>query len=86
MYIGRETINLEKSFFDLPFVKSTLKGATESCIESLNPIYINEVHGDHVCSLPEGAILHGSSDRTPVEVWTLEDRVFAMQAHPELTS
>ena len=47
---------------------------------------MNEVHGDHVVALPDGAILHGKSDRTSIEIWTLEDRVFAMQAHPELSS
>lgn len=52
----------------------------------LQPFYINEVHGDHVVELPEKAILHGSSDRTRVEIWSMEDRVLAMQAHPELSS
>ena len=49
-------------------------------------LYINEVHGDHVCLLPEGATLHASSKTTPTEIWSLGDRLFAMQCHPELTS
>jgi len=39
-----------------------------------------------VVELPPEAILHGSSDRTRVEIWTLKDRIFSMQAHPELNS
>lgn len=49
-------------------------------------MYVCEAHGDHVLRLPEGAVLHGGSQRTPVEVWTLKDRIFAMQCHPELNS
>jgi len=41
-------------------------------------MYINEIHGDHVVTLPADAELHASGDRTRVEIWTIKDRVFAM--------
>jgi GMP synthase-like glutamine amidotransferase len=58
LYIGKETIELKDSFFELPYVKSQIGCVDASC---LNPLYVNEVHGDHVTALPEGAVLHGSS-------------------------
>ena len=36
--------------------------------------------------LPDEAILHGSSDRTKHELWTIGDRILSMQPHPELNS
>ena len=30
-------------------------------------------------------ILHGSSKRTPHEMWTFGDTILSMQAHPELS-
>jgi hypothetical protein len=36
-----------------------------------------------VSKLPEGAVLHGSSNRTHNEIWTLSDRVLCMQSSPE---
>ncbi|CDW71898.1 UNKNOWN [Stylonychia lemnae] len=86
LFIGKETIKVESSFFKLPFVDELLKDATDECLSDLQPLYINEIHGDHVTELPPDAELHGTSERTQVEIWTLKDRIFAMQAHPELNS
>jgi GMP synthase-like glutamine amidotransferase len=41
------------------------------------------VHGDHAVRLPEFGQLYGYSERTSVEMWGVEGRIFAIQAHPE---
>ena len=39
-----------------------------------------------VSKLPEGAVLHGSSNRTHNEIWTISDRVLCMQSSPEVNT
>lgn len=41
-------------------------------------------HGDQVLQLPPDAVLLGHSPTAPHELWALEDRVLAIQGHPEL--
>jgi len=33
------------------------------------------VHGDHVARVPEGAVIQASSVRTPVEVYSIGNRI-----------
>ena len=39
-----------------------------------------------VLGLPEGAELLASSQTAPNEIWTYQDRVLAIQGHPEMPS
>jgi len=42
-------------------------------------------HGDHVTALPEGALLLGSSDNSPIAAFSLPERqLYAVQFHPEV--
>lgn len=43
-------------------------------------------HQDQVTRLPEGATLFGSSDPCFNEIYTIDDRVFSIQGHPEFSS
>eukprot|EP00455_Lapot_gusevi_P006282 TRINITY_DN12695_c0_g1_i5.p1 TRINITY_DN12695_c0_g1~~TRINITY_DN12695_c0_g1_i5.p1 ORF type:complete len:269 (+),score=78.25 TRINITY_DN12695_c0_g1_i5:61-807(+) len=49
------------------------------------PLNILESHRDQVLRLPPDAVLLASSDRTPIEMYTISDRVLCMQGHPECT-
>ena len=49
-------------------------------------IGILKVHTDMVAKLPEGAVLHGSSNRAHNEIWTVADRVLCIQSSPELNA
>lgn len=49
-----------------------------------NPFRILEVHQDIVTRVPEGALVLGSSPRTPVEIFTLGENVLCIQGHPEM--
>jgi len=71
IFIGKETINIDQEFFKIPYVSSVVSTPQEQLI-------IQEVHGDQVTVLPEKARLYGSSDRTPVELWTLGDNMLCM--------
>jgi GMP synthase-like glutamine amidotransferase len=48
------------------------------------PLRVLETHADIAVRLPPGAVLLASSARTPVEVFTLGERVLCLQGHPEL--
>jgi GMP synthase-like glutamine amidotransferase len=48
------------------------------------PLRILETHADIVTRLPPGATVLARSARTPVEIYTLGDRVLCLQGHPEL--
>ncbi|CDW86551.1 UNKNOWN [Stylonychia lemnae] len=84
MYIGKEEIKLQNTFFELPFVQKVLENVDISNIR-INPLILNAVHQDHVITLPQDAICHGSSERTNVEIYTMGDRVYSYQAHPEFS-
>eukprot|EP00347_Sterkiella_histriomuscorum_P018325 403345936 len=85
LYIGKEEITLKDSFYEIPAVKQVMKefGLENTKLEG--PLIINAVHQDHVLIPPPNAIVHGSSQRTEVELYTIEDRVFTFQAHPEFS-
>ena len=84
LFMGKEIIKLQDSFFDLPYVKYALKDLASDQLARLNPLIVNCCHGDHVSKFPDEAVLHGSSERTDHELWTIGDRILAMQPHPEL--
>lgn len=44
---------------------------------------ILKVHSHQVQRLPADGKVQGESDRTPNEIWTLQDRVFCTQCSPE---
>ena len=48
------------------------------------PLRILETHSDIVTRLPPGAVLLASSALTPVEVYTVGERVLCLQGHPEM--
>jgi hypothetical protein len=47
-------------------------------------IGIYKVNKSIVSKLPEGAILHGISDRSVNEVWTIDENVLCFQSSPEI--
>ena len=72
LFCGKETIRLNQSFYDLPFVKEVVgENLDEEQVEIMNNFHCNAVHGDHVVTVPDEAVIHGSSDRTDIELWTL---------------
>jgi len=73
---GGDHILLQPSFYELKYIK-------ELGLDPKVPLVIGKAHGDHVVELPTGAILHGSSNVTNVELYTIGDNVLAMQGHPE---
>lgn len=78
LFLGKEIISLQSAFFDLPYVKHTLKDLSEEERQRLNPLIVNCVHQDHVSIIPPSVTLHGSSPRTPHELWTLDNRILSM--------
>jgi GMP synthase-like glutamine amidotransferase len=72
-YIGKELVNLRKSFFSLPWVSPLLEGLDSDDLEELYQVGIFKVHSDLVSKLPEGAVLQGSSNRCHNEIWTIGD-------------
>jgi GMP synthase-like glutamine amidotransferase len=48
------------------------------------PLRILESHSDIAVALPPGAVVLASSRRTPVEVFSLGERVLCLQGHPEM--
>jgi len=55
----------------------TLAGAAQ-------PLQILESHSDIAVALPPGAVVLAASPRTPVEIFTLGERVLCLQGHPEM--
>ena len=52
----------------------------------LGSLIVHAVHGDHVAVLPHGAVNLGYSDRTENEIWKIDNRVLAIQSHPEFNA
>jgi len=75
---GSEPLAISESFFELPYIKNLE-------ISKTGQLTISESHGDHIVKLPADAILHASSRRTHVEIYTMGDRILALQGHPEYT-
>ena len=49
-----------------------------------NPLHILQTHQDIVTELPRGGRILASSKRSPVEIYTVGERVLCLQGHPEL--
>jgi len=73
---GSETLTISNTLYELPWCKD-LK------IRRRDFLTINESHGDHISTLPKDAVLHASSDRTKVELFTLGEYILGWQGHPE---
>lgn len=52
----------------------------------LGSLIVHAVHGDHVAVLPQGAVNLAYSDRTENEIWMIDERVMAIQSHPEFNA
>ena len=52
----------------------------------MGSLVVLAVHGDHVTVLPHSAVNLGYSDRSPNEIWRIDNRVLAIQSHPEFNS
>lgn len=48
-----------------------------------NPLPTQVTHSESVVALPEGAVLLGSSDHTPIHAFRFGDRAWGVQFHPE---
>jgi GMP synthase-like glutamine amidotransferase len=86
LWLLKEEVFLENSFYDLPYVKKVLGNLDDDQMEKIKPLVFHAVHGDHVSKLPDFGVLYGSSERTPVEIWGVENRILAFQCHPEFNS
>ena len=75
---GGETLITQPSFYELDYIKSIE-------LDKDMPLVVGQAHGDHVVTLPPGAILHASSIRTNVEIYTIGSNVLAIQGHPEFS-
>lgn len=78
LYIGKEEITLNESFYEIPAVKQVLKEFGLENTRFMSPLILNAVHQDHVSTPPPNAIVHGTSKRTDVEIYTIDDRVFTL--------
>jgi GMP synthase-like glutamine amidotransferase len=76
MIMVREKLNLMNKFTE-KFGKK---------MADLAELYIAQIHGDHVSQAPDGAVIYGKSDNTPVEIWGLNDNILAFQGHPEFNT
>lgn len=47
------------------------------------PIRVLQSHRDAVLRLPAGAVLLASNEHTPIQAFSIEDRMFGVQFHPE---
>lgn len=98
IFIGKEIIELRTQFFEEPFVKSLIDDFINSSddpdrykeqlthVEFMGSLVVHAVHGDHVTVLPHSAVNLGYSDRSPNEIWRIDNRVLAIQSHPEFNS
>jgi len=82
MLMNREKINFMNNFNE-KYIKNLKIPEVSSDLDNM---YIVECHGDNVEVLPNGAILYGTSDATPVEVWGMGDNILAFQGHPEFNA
>jgi hypothetical protein len=78
IFLGKEHIGMKNhnSFLELPYVKKALNS-----LPTENPFVFNCVHGDHVEDLPRDLLdftHHGSSERTPHEIWTSGTTILSM--------
>lgn len=80
--LGNDEVSFTKDFYELPYVKAH----KEFYAKKPKSLAVLKSHGDHITKLPREAKLMGSSTTTEVEVFTMGDRFFAVQGHPEATA
>jgi len=54
--------------------------------DSMQEINLIVSHQDQVVKLPEGATIIAGNDHCPIGIFTIEDHVLGIQAHPEFTN
>ena len=95
--LKRETVVLTEAMTDRPeyetalasFPPTALGRASEppkDCQKSkrVAKLAVLQAHGDCVVTLPNDAVLLGSSETAPCEIFALGEEVLAVQGHPEL--
>jgi len=82
MLMNREKVQFQNDFHEKYVQKLKIPEAKPD----LDCLYIVECHGDNVEVLPEGAVLYGTSDRTPVEIFGIGNNILAFQGHPEFNA
>lgn len=70
--VGVVDIRLESAFFDSPL--------SEGVPPALSVL---ESHRDEVLALPPDAVLWGSTEQSPHQMFVIGEQVFCMQGHPE---
>lgn len=82
---GHVTLNPEGWDVGLVELEPTAEGARRPPLAGAGrPIHILEVHQDIASRLPPGAVSLARSTRTPVEAFTLGERILCLQGHPEM--
>lgn len=80
LYTGKENLTISESFLKLPSVEEALRSVVLD--EDINllktltdkkELNVIAVHRDHAMTLPEEAVLHASSSRTDVEIYSVRD-------------
>lgn len=68
-------------------VSLTPEGENDPLLGRLDgrPLRFNSVHADAVTELPEGATILATNERTAVQAYSVGDRVWGVQFHPEIT-
>ena len=77
---GRNPAGWEVGLFELDFVPEFFEQPWALDIKSIKML---EIHQDHVIEPPPGAKVWASTPDTPIQMYTLGDKVFCMQGHPE---
>ena len=76
MLMNREKISLLNDFNEKYIKKSKFP-------KTIDFLHIVECHGDNIEVLPDSAVLYGTSEKTPVEIFGIRDNILAIQGHPE---
>ncbi|EIE24368.1 hypothetical protein COCSUDRAFT_83672 [Coccomyxa subellipsoidea C-169] len=78
-----EDLQLTEAFAQKDYFRAAFEQQTGGQ-EPPASLKIIESHGDQVLELPEAAQLLATSATAPNEVWTVGDRLLAIQGHPEM--
>ncbi|KAG9156742.1 hypothetical protein Leryth_020918 [Lithospermum erythrorhizon] len=76
--LGIRQVNIEKELLPWYFTEDDL-------VELPSTLKIIECHRDEVWEMPEGAKIISSSDKTRVEMFSMDDHILGIQGHPEYT-
>ena len=75
-YRGGESLQVKPSLYELNYVKKLN-------LEVKDKLVITQVHGDYIVNVPSEAVVHASSERANVEIFSIGENVLALQGHPE---